>query len=243
MEILPMLVRLENALNCPDLAKQMVLVPRASLPVVSEDIHLVVGYNGSARSQTALDLTLWIAHQTRLVTQRAVTVQVVYVVDGDADRRTHYADYSEFYLAPTEVSPDSTERGLRPLSDRWEAVEATTCVSAAVRSPIAVTADWSDVSLPVLQSVRHRSAQQIDQFEKADRILWQARHLADEWRGSLKTHLRFGSLVEELRTVACQVPTTALILGCSSASDPLVQGLGQGLPFPVLGIPAKITGF
>jgi hypothetical protein len=123
-----MLVRLEHALDCPDLAKQMILVPKAAVPVVSDDIHLVVGYNGSARSQTALDLTLWIAHQTRLATRRAVTVQVVYVVDGGSDRATNRDCLAEFYLSPDEISSDLTSQVLSPVGDRCEFLDSITAL-------------------------------------------------------------------------------------------------------------------
>lgn len=235
-----MLVRLEHALDCPELAKQMLLVPKAAYPSSSGDINLVVGYNGSARSQTALDLTLWIAHQTRLTTQRIVTVQVVYVVDSDGDRSSQPNALVDFCPSPGSRS-DRAHWVDHYSRDRWEPMEVA-CGQVATRST-SITCDGSDLALPVFQvsEQRHALDDQIEQFEKADRILWQARHLADEWRGSLETHLRFGNLVEELRAVATQVSTTALMLGCSSVDDPLVQALGQNLPFPILGIPSKIT--
>jgi len=236
-----MLVRLENALNCPDLAKQMMLVPKASDAVVSKMINLVVAYNGSARSQTALDLTLWIAHQTRLVTRQAVTVQVVYVVDTVSDRPSESDCFSDLYLSPVEVSPDSSGKVLFDVCERRESLE-TVCTGTVTRPSNIGLSNTTELALPVLKAVAdHSPANQLLQFEKADRILWQARHLADEWRGSLETHLRFGNLIEELRAVACQVSTTALVVGCSSPSDPIVQALGQDLSFPILGIPATIT--
>lgn len=236
-----MLVRLEHALNCPDLAKQMMLVPSASEALPSKTMNLVVAYNGSARSQTALDLTLWIAHQTRLATRRAVTVQVVYVVDSAFDRTAQPDCFSDRYLSPLEVTMEGPSKPLFERYDRWESIEAG-CNQATARSSSAVMSDPTDLTLPVFSSSDYQSSTfQIQQFEKADRILWQARHLADEWRGALETHLRFGHLVEELRTVACQVTTTALVLGCSSPSEPIVQALGRDLPFPILGIPANIA--
>ncbi len=86
MNIKTMLVRLQDALERNDLSEKMVLLPgAASIPPDAtnskEAINLVVGYNSSPNSQTALDLTLWIAHQTRLVTRKPVTVKVVYVLD------------------------------------------------------------------------------------------------------------------------------------------------------------------
>jgi len=81
-----MLVRLQGTLDRNDLSEKMVLLPGvASTPAVKTDseeaINLVVGYDTSPNSHTALDLTLWIAHQTRLVTRKPVIVQVVHVVN------------------------------------------------------------------------------------------------------------------------------------------------------------------
>lgn len=238
MEILPMLVRLENALNHPNLAKQMMLVPTASIAKSvsdSADINLVVGYNGSTRSQTALDLTLWIAHQTRLATRKAVTVQVVYVVDETNDRSSAPDHFLEYCLSSLDVRPESFGKARSDVCTQREASDTLASGSVAILSSGAIAADWSEL----VPEVSPATNQQIHEFEKADRILWQARHLADEWRGSLETHLRFGRLAEELHAVACQVAPTALILGCSSANDPIVQALGPDLPFPILGIPAQ----
>lgn len=86
MNIKTMLVRLQDALERNDLSEKMVLLPGAASihpdgTNSKEAINLVVGYNSSPNSQTALDLTLWIAHQTRLVTRKPVTVKVVYVLE------------------------------------------------------------------------------------------------------------------------------------------------------------------
>jgi len=79
-----MLARLQGAMGLDDLIEQMVLLPPASSSDWAEStksVNLVVGYNSSPSSQMALDITMWIAHQTRLATQKQVTVQVVYVLD------------------------------------------------------------------------------------------------------------------------------------------------------------------
>lgn len=159
-----MLVRLQSALGRDDLTKQMLLLPESTAPAdtkSSTSTNLVVGYNGSSNSQTALDITLWIAHQTRLATQKQVTVHVVYVID-------------------------------------------------------------------------HR------QFERADHVLWQARCLADEWRDSLKAHLRFGTVPDELRAVATSAAADLLLLGCSTVDHLVVQQLAP-VPCPVLGIPGQLS--
>jgi hypothetical protein len=84
-----MLARFESVLGHQNLAEEMVLLPEPKLPISQKSkstqsakaINFIVGYNGSPKSQIALDITLWIAHQTRLVTTKEVTVQVVYVLD------------------------------------------------------------------------------------------------------------------------------------------------------------------
>ncbi len=69
MYIKAMLMRLEDAMKRKDFADQLVLLPESESSASkraksTQSINLVVGYNGSPNSQTALDLTMWMAHQT-----------------------------------------------------------------------------------------------------------------------------------------------------------------------------------
>jgi nucleotide-binding universal stress UspA family protein len=161
-----MLKRLETTLDCQDSIQKMVLLSkpkpsRVESKIGEQTINFVVGYSGSARSQAALDMALWIAHQTRLVKPNAVVVHVVYVVDKT-----------------------------RPKT-----------------------------------------------IENADRILWQARCLASEWRGSLNAHLRIGQVASELNQVAEELQAEVLLIGCQSAQHKLVRQLAPQVPCPVLGLP------
>lgn len=217
MNILSMLARLQDALGCSDLTKQMVLVPSSSTELRSpKAINLLVGYNGSPCSQTALDLTLWIAHQTRLATGKKVTVQVVYVLDRESECQP-VSSLPHHLAAPTGggqmLYPSTIGNGYRH-------------VETGHRSSSAVA------ELPL-----RSTSCQLNQFDQADLILWQARHMADEWRGSLKTHLRFGSVAAELRCVAQAESAELLLLGCDSAAHPLVQQLATDFPCAILGIP------
>ncbi len=162
----PMIRRLETALGCSDLAQNIVLLsdfkePRLVIGAEQQTTSFVVGYNGSAHSQTSLDLALCMAHQTRLATATPVLVHVVYVVDAT-----------------------------RPKA-----------------------------------------------IANADRILWQARCLASEWRGSLNAHLRVGPVGSELIQVAKEVEAEVILLGCHTANHPLVQQLAKQTPCAVLGLP------
>lgn len=166
-----MLMRLQSVLGYDNLAPAMVLVPdsKTSSKASSEKrknrdntLHLVVGYSGSSRSQGALDLALWIAHQTRIASANPVVVHVVYVVD--------------------QARPET--------------------------------------------------------IENADHILWQARCLASEWRGALNAHLRIGDLATELSRVAEDLGAEVILLGCSQTQHPLIQGLVDQVPCPVLGLPS-----
>lgn len=249
-----MLVRLEHALDCPDLARQMVLVPGAartghSLSISTAEVHLVVGYHGSARSQTALDLTLWIAHQTRLATGRAVKVHVVYV--ADRDRALEQAQPQAAILSTADVcqamehlagtgNGHQSQTWMVEPRDRWQSIETMMCSALSYRaSGTAIADDRAHASATT--AAIETTDWQLHQFEKADRILWQARNLADEWRGSLETHLRFGRLGEELQTVARQLGATAVVIGCSNPTDDVVRSLDHNLPCPILGIPTQLS--
>ncbi len=95
--------------------------------------------------------------------------------------------------------------------------------------------------MPEKRSISQEALDRVTQFEQADRILWQARCLAEEWRGALKTHLRFGQVAGQLLEVAYAEEASLLILGCESSHNSLVRQLSQrsqDLPFSVLGTPA-----
>ena len=94
MNLKTMLARFESALGYQNLAEEMVLLPepkvqsakKSTATKQAKSINFIVGYNSSPKSQTALDITLWIAHQTRLVTTQEVTVQVVYAIRRSAEK-------------------------------------------------------------------------------------------------------------------------------------------------------------
>ncbi|MBE9031123.1 universal stress protein [filamentous cyanobacterium LEGE 11480] len=197
-----MLARLQANLGVPHLAEQLLLIPPRPQHLAQElsAINLLVGYSHSESSQLALDLTLWIALQTRLATNTPVTVQVVYVTEE---------------ISPSVLQSSNTSKPFNPARK--------TSGSIATLAPAKVTA-----------------MNRADQFEQADRILWQARSLATEWRGSLKTHLRFGDVALELNQVAQAEAATLLILGCKSREDALIQRLGKKFPCAVLGIPDEL---
>lgn len=235
MNIKPMLVRLEGAMDRNDLIEQMVLLPEPASAASkwansAKSVNLVVGYNASPRSQTALDLTMWIAHQTRLVTQKQVTVQVVYVIDDiqciNCPNVLNLADgsSSSIHQLPLEVSKASASRK-----------SATSIVTKPKAQRLAVATKKKS---PEQQRPKTTSAKS-DTFEHADRILWQARCLAEEWRGSFKAHLRFGDVAAELRAVVESEAATLLFLGCNSVEHPIVQKLGSNFPCSVLGIPTE----
>ena len=218
-----MLARLQMTLDRTDLTERLILSePRthslqsASLQIptlqstglsVEQGYTLVVGYSGSLRSQAALDLTLCLAHQTRLATGKPVTVQVVYVVEEEAEAPL----YAPAALVPAVSEPVGRRNRTRT----------------------------SVLAMPVSRkTVTQEAHDRASQFEQADRILWQARCLADEWRGSLKTHLRFGSVAEQLAQVVEAENASLLILGCESCRLPLIhQIVRQNLSCTVLGIP------
>lgn len=231
VKIKPMLARLESAMGRHDLVEQMVLLPGpASSHSHSEKsakpMNLVVGYNSSPRSQTALDLTLWIAHQTRLVSRKKVTVQVVYVVDENINPQG--LDVFNFAEAGSssklEISQASTFNG------------STTVLTPPEPKALTASARMNAVDRRNYKTMFSPN----NRFEQADRILWQARCLAEEWRGSFTAHLRFGCVAEELRKVVESEGADVLFLGCHSADHPIVQKLGAKFPCSVLGIPQAL---
>lgn len=230
-----MLVRLQNALGQTNVIEQMVLSAGAvtldSAETKSEKtVNLVIGYNGSSNSQIALDLTLWIAHQTRLATQKQVMVHVVYVVDR------HFSDVA------INLSPSVKGRSPRRSVPAAHAPEATT--ATLPRLAIARLDTYLDGQAD--EAFLHRDPApamlSTSLLEQADAVLWQARCLAEEWRGSLEAHLRFGKTAVELSSVAESIGADLLLLGCSSDQHVLVRQLTPTFSCPILGIPAQLEG-
>ncbi len=237
MKIKPMLERLESAMGRYDLMERMVLLPEPAAPACdganfTKSVNFVVGYNSSPSSQTALDITLWMAHQTRLATHRQVTVQVVYVVG-----ETQSSHCPQVLKAAKDTNSPSIHYSQLELSESSEALKYTTPVltqptyTALATSRRLTPADRQ--SFKTMFSPTHP-------FEQADRILWQARCLAEEWRGAFKAHLRFGCLAAELRKVVESESAVLLFLGCSDANHPIVRELGPNFPCAVLGIPPML---
>ena len=207
MNIHSMLVRLQGTLGRTDLVQKMLLLPAAQNRLESPEVNLVVGYSNSPSSQTALDLTLWIAHQTRLATGKQVTVQVVYVIDDGMMNRIPRFD------------SNARRRGELEAETEWRT---------------------SRTAIAELETATQAQFGTVDLFEQADRILWNARCMAEEWRGSLKTHLRFGVVAKELKEVVMSEEASLLILGCDTAEHPLVKQLSGQVLCPVLGIPSVL---
>ena len=202
MNITSMLVRLQGALGISNLANRMVLLPSSQMSLTPADsLNFLVGYNGSPQSQTALDITLWIAYQTRVATSQHVTVHVVYVVDET--------------FQPATFSPQFSSRQAHATSASAAQQGATATCTLTAPAP--------------------------HNLERADRVLWEARSFAADWRGSLETHLQVGQLAPSLRQLVETEAATLLVLGCATATHPIVPALGHPFPCPVLGIPAELV--
>jgi nucleotide-binding universal stress UspA family protein len=184
----------------------------------SDTINIVVGYSGSHNSQIALDLTLLIAYQTRLATRKRVIVQTVYVLEG-----IYHTQKQVFSGAVNSSS------GIVPRRSAQSNL-ATATISDRRTDKLAPS------RRPTVNCVDARAAQ-LQCFEEADRVLWQARTFATEWRGSLNTHLRFGSPAAELSNVAQQEQADLMIVGCRSGEHPLIEQLKTFTGCPVIGIP------
>ncbi len=119
MQIKPMLARLQSAVGRDDLIEQMVLLPEPKEPFFNKPqrekaVNLIVAYDASPNSHTALDIAFWIAHQTRLATNAEVTVQAVYVIEDNQS-----SQYSNILTFPeqqpqlerhiTEISKSATQ--------------------------------------------------------------------------------------------------------------------------------------
>jgi nucleotide-binding universal stress UspA family protein len=217
VKIKPMLVRLQSTIGRDDLIEQMVLLPEprktfSKKASTAKPINLIVAYDASPKSHTALDIAFWIAHQTRLATNTSVTVQAVYVV---ADKqKSQYSDIFSFtrHITPLECPVSNVSKSVTPVLTQPKLQ--------------AIAPNLQEKSLAVIQ--------------QADQILWQARSLAEEWQGSFKSHLRFGSVAAELKKVVELETADILFIGCRSVHHPIIQALGSDFPCAVLGIPSCI---
>lgn len=177
MNLKTMLARFESALGYQNLAEEMVLLPepqvqgskKSKVTKQAKSINFIVGYNSSAQSQIALDITLWMAHQTRLVTTKEVTVQVVYVID-EAPK-----GYGE------DTGNFAVENSLANTPKLWELEETFTlnCAAPAIALPTQIPSvsqhkDWIDPHY--FQAIYGEN----NEYEVADKLLWQARCLAEE---------------------------------------------------------------
>ncbi|QLE59251.1 universal stress protein [Nostoc sp. TCL26-01] len=209
-----MLARLQSAMGRDDLIDKMILLPEPRKLLTKKvqtttSINLIVGYDASPNSHTALDIAFWIAHQTRLATNEQVTVQAVYVVEEASQ-----PDYSN----------------VLHFTKRLPTLECQ--VSEVTKS---ITSVLTPSKLARIKS--YLQTETITPLQEADRILWQARSLAEEWQGSFKSHLRFGCVSTELKKVAESESADILFLGCQSVYHPLIAAFGANFPCAVIGIP------
>ena len=207
MKVKSMLMRLQTALQVENLSEQMLLISGEPLLLTdsaapaqkSKGTTIVIGYNDSPNSRTALDFALWMAHQTRLASRTQVIVHVVYVLNQEISLGL-----------PSKSSGAGTATLTRPVVSVTGIRETT---------PV--------ISLNKL-------------LEEGDRILWQARSLGEQWRGSLEAHLCFGDVATELCRIVEAESADILFVGCSSDRHPLIQQFTPHFPCPVLGIPTEL---
>ncbi|BAZ84905.1 universal stress protein [Dolichospermum compactum] len=209
-----MLARLQSAIGRDDLIEQMVFLPEAKKSFSKrgsqiKSANLIVGYNGSPQSHTALDLACWIAHQTSLATNSQVTVQAVYVLEENFN----YQSVDIFNLPENQLQLESEFSNI------------------SKPAKFLLTQPKVTAILPQLEREFRTS------LKEADSILWQAKTLAQEWQGSFKSHLRFGNIAKELKKVVELESADILFLGCQSSNHPMIAKLDQNFPCAVLGIP------
>lgn len=227
-----MLARLECAMNRTDLFEQMMLLPKPVAQTNNSDqaINLVVGYNASLQSQSALDLALLIAHQSRLAAQKPVTVQVVYVMAANLPnsnvfnstnlKNSSIQQFSRQHIASSSSSKSATSVLTKPNSQQLLDISNNT-----------------GKKIDSTQAIASKS----ESFQQADHILSQAHCLAEEWQGDLQTHLRFGDVTTQLKAVVESTSATALFLGCHDANHGIVQKCGDNFPCTILGIPDELN--
>ena len=238
MNLKTILARFESALGYQNLAEEMLLLPEPKVPIpkkskstkAAKAINFIVGYNSSPKSQIALDITLWIAHQTRLVTTKEVTVQVVYVLDEPLNsygKGTDNCGVENSWAAKPEISD------LDEISANC-AAPAIGLLTAEIQS-VSQRITWIDP--PYFRAIFCKN----NDYEVADKLLWEARCLAQEWRGLFKAHLRIGQVATELRNVVESEAANLLFLGYNSAKHRLIRKLGNNFPCCVVGIPSALT--
>lgn len=239
MNLKTILARFESALGHQNLAEEMILLPEPKVPIpkkskstkAAKAINFIVGYNSSPKSQIALDMTLWIAHQTRLVTTKEVTVQVVYVLDEPPNS----------YVEDTDNSGVGNSLAAKPEISDLDEISALNCAASAIGlltaeiQSVSQRTTWIDP--PYFRAIFCKN----NDYEVADKLLWEARCLAQEWRGLFKAHLRIGQVATELRNVVESEAANLLFLGCNSAKHRLIRKLGNNFPCCVVGIPSALT--
>jgi hypothetical protein len=237
MQIKSILKQLDYTLGVNHSTRGMVLIPGSKgfeSGRSPKAMNFVVGYNGSVNSQAALDLTLWIAHQTRQVTRQPVTVHVVYVVtppiQGKKRRKSR--------KARRKIQSAGTPK--------WRKLQGSPTLTGSLKSmPLSLKTGQAEDRCPVVCEAPMPQPPEIPSglgdLAKADCILWQARCLAEEWRGSLEAHLRFGDWATEMQAVVQELAADGLVLGCVSPEHPLVAELPTDFPCPVLGLPIAIS--
>jgi hypothetical protein len=115
------------------------------------------------------------------------------------------------------------------------ALDLAFCVAHQMRLVI-----QQQVVIHVIYVIDQLSSSKRSNLEQVDRVLWQARCLAEEWRGSFNVHLRFGNIVTEIGACITDENAALLFLGCETAEHLLVQQFAQTIHCPVIGIPTAL---